>query len=43
MAGVLMKLDLTPGQASVAVTGVSAGLWVILNKVNNAKLKALKM
>ncbi|XP_075266362.1 ATP-binding cassette sub-family D member 3-like [Convolutriloba macropyga] len=43
MAGVLMKLDLTPGQASVAVTGVSAALWVILNKVNNAKLKALKM
>ena len=38
----IIGLDLTPSQAGVAVTGVTAAIYVILNRVNNMKLKALQ-
>ena len=35
--------ELTPATAGLAVSGTAAAMWVVLNSINQRKLKALKM
>ena len=35
--------DFTPATAGMAVSGTAAAMWVVLNSINQRKLKVLKM